>query len=250
MFFFSTPSFDPTPIRFDYIGSLQEYVVPQGCKKLQIECVAAKGNDGNAKGGKGGKIECILDVKSTKVLYLWVGQTHSNFTTPEYNASDIRYLNDTDILSETALSSRIIVAGAGGDANATNYASNGGDGGGLIGGSSNGYGTAATGGTQTEGGTGGTHGAAYLSGSGKADNGSFGLGAPGKNHGAGYGGCGGAGYFGGGGGSTCYVNKLAYTNGVSGAGGSSYSDSNLCTEVIHTQGFNDSNGYIIITPVV
>ena len=61
-----------------------------------------------------------------------------------------------------------------------------------------------------------------------------------------YGGCGGAGWYGGGGGSM----QSYYTyNNAGGGGGSSYTDSSLCSDVVHTQGFNDGNGYIILTEV-
>lgn len=234
--------------RFDYTGALQTYTVPEGVTSVQVDCVGAKGYTASLAAGLGGRVKANLTVTPGQELKVWVGQAHSQITTPEYNASDIR-TSSAGITSEEGLLSRLIVAGGGGDGSQTNWGGGeGGHGGGLIGGSGRGgYGTVATGGTQTAGGSGGTHGAAYGGGSGKGNSGTFGLGGATKAYGAGSGGCGGAGWYGGGGGSMCTVNKIAYVNGVSGAGGSSYTHPDLCSEVTHTQGYQSGNGYVKIT---
>lgn len=66
----------------------------------------------------------------------------------------------------------------------------------------------------------------------------------------GYGGSGpypgGAGWYGGGSGGTCYVSK-AGTQWAGAGGGSSYTKSGLCKEVVHTQGYNkNGNGWVTI----
>lgn len=233
---------------FNYTGALQTYTVPDGVTNVQVDCVGAKGYTASLAAGLGGRVKCNLSVTPGQTLYVWVAKTHSNITTPEYNASDVR-TSSADITSTDGLNSRLIVAGGGGDGSQTNFGGGeGGHGGGLIGGSGRGgYGTVATGGTQTAGGTGGTHGAAYGGGSGKGNSGTLGLGGATKAYGAGSGGCGGAGYYGGGGGSMCTVNKVAYVNGVGGAGGSSYTDPTLCSNVSHVQGFQSGDGYVKIT---
>lgn len=242
------PSWESGSQTFNYTGTLQTYTVPNGVTSVQVDCVGAAGYTASLEGGLGGRVKCNLSVTPGQELKVWVGQAHSQITTPEYNASDIR-TSSADITSTDGLNSRLIVAGGGGDGSQTNWGGGeGGHGGGLIGGSGRGgYGTVATGGTQTAGGEGGTHGAAYGGGSGKGNSGTFGLGGATKAYGAGSGGCGGAGYYGGGGGSMCTVNKVAYVNGVSGAGGSSYTDPDLCSEVKHTQGYQSGNGYVKIT---
>lgn len=233
---------------FNYTGALQTYTVPEGVTQIEVDCVGAKGYTASLEGGLGGRVKTKLTVTPGQELKVWVGQAHSQIATPEYNASDIR-TSSADITSEEGLLSRLIVAGGGGDGSQTNWGGGkGGHGGGLIGGSGReGYGTEATGGTQTAGGTGGTHGAFYGGGSGQGYPGTFGLGGATKKHDASYSGCGGAGWYGGGGGSVCSVNKKYFVNGVAGAGGSSYTDPELCSEVSHAQGYQSGNGYVKIS---
>lgn len=121
-------SFDPTPVRFDYTGSVQVYTVPSGVSKIFIDCVGASGStrQGNSNPGKGGRVECILFVTGGQKLNIYVGQQGQsggasnafngggrgsipNNTTLGANgggASDIR-------LNGNSLSDRIIVAGGG-----------------------------------------------------------------------------------------------------------------------------------------
>ena len=65
-------------------------------------------------------------------------------------------------------------------------------------------------------------------------------------------GAGGQGYYGGGGAVEGYYYAGSSEYGASCAaagGGSSYIDPTLCTEVVHTQGFQRGNGYVTITRV-
>lgn len=243
-------SVDITPVRFDYTGNLQEYIVPARVKKLVVDCVGAKGKEGYTSGGKGGLVKCVLNVTLGQKLFIWVGKTPDNARIAEYNASDIR-ISSADITSEEGLNNRLIVA-AGGASSGIAYggpASGGGNGGGLTGEASaainNSY--SAAGGTQTAGGNGAGNADNVTPSYG--DNGNFGLGGNGHNFDdlAG-GGAGGAGWYGGGGGSTRMQN-LRYVSASGGGGGSSYTHPDLCSEVIHTQGYNDGNGYVIITAV-
>ena len=227
---------DTTPIRFDYKAGAQLYQVPLGCKKLHIDCV------GGTHSGKGGRVQCVLSVKPKQNLFIIVAQSNAN----GYNASDVRTI-------ENDLYSRLVVAGGGGEAGKQGTASSGGLGGGLIGGasastSSGGASSGgASGGTQTAGGTGGARGTGYKNEGVSGAQGTFGLGGAGGNTG----GHGGAGWHGGGGGAYTIrsgVGTAVTTSG--GGGGSSYTHPELCSEVIHTQGFNPSgNGYVIITPM-
>lgn len=239
-------SFTPQTIRFDYTGDVQTFTVPSGCNKLIVDCVGAAGYTPSteyATPSFGGRVECELSVKAGETLYIYVGQAGGinvsgwnggggGNKTESYSggggASDIR-------ISGTGLEDRKIVAGASGGGDEFG---NGGFGGGLIGGNArnaNGY---ATGGTQTAGGTGGNVGGGFPSGG----NGSFGVG--GYTGGIYTGGAGGGGWYGGGGGASG-----DWGMGLPGAGGSSYTDPDLCTNVVHTQGYSEAtgNGWIIIT---
>lgn len=218
---------DTTPVRFNYTGALQQYIVPAGVKKIAVDCV------GGTDGGRGGRVQCVLKVKPKQVLYVVVAQALAT----GYNASDIR-TNPDD------LNSRLIVAGGGGSNGSgahVNYCGAGGDGGGLVGadGQSKKNSPGGGGGTQTQGGT------------SNANSGKLGEGGDAYNHGA-VGGAGGDGYYGAGSGTTYYYTYMStkrwYASG--GGGGSSYTHPELCSDVIHTQGFNSSsNGWVTITPL-
>lgn len=214
---------------FNASGSFQTFNVPSGVTSLSVDCVASRGaSSSKSSGGNGGRVQCVLPVASGTTLYMMVGTIPSSATTASYNASDIR-TNNAGVTNNTSLNSRLIVAGGGGSADSKSSYSgyNGGAGGGLTGGngsaqSSDGIGH---GGSQTAGGAAGRN----------ASSGSFGIGGNGS-------GSGGAGWYGGGGGSSV----LLYYGG--GGGGSSYTDSS-CTEVTHTQGYNNGAGYITISYV-
>lgn len=233
------------PRTFYPTGAIQSFIVPQGVTKLHVVCVASKGKDSlmtpSVLGGNGGRVECDLTVTSGQTLYFVVGDIpYENNTL--YNASDIR-TNNAGITNTTSLNSRLVVAGGGGNAghwgrNGYTYA--GGVGGGLEGGAGNSRsGQGGNGGTQTAGGAGG----GGSSGSGGSAGG-LGLGGKGGDNNGG-GGAGGAGYYGGGGGGRLGHDGHSYSGG--GGGGSSYTDSSKCTNVVHTQGFNDGTGYITIS---
>lgn len=209
------------------------WTVPENVTSIKVDCAGAQGNTG----GYGGRVECFLSVTPKEILYLTIGKVPANWNIAEYNASDIRTAADD-------LNSRLVVAGGGGSR--CNHVASGGAGGGLTGGagSSSGYVSAGAGGTQTAGGAGGyptigvSIGHAHT-----APNGSFGLGGSGTVCGyEGNGGAGGAGWYGGGGGSGAWNKVGAFTS--TGGGGSSYANPNLCSEVIHTQGYQYGNGYI------
>lgn len=222
-------------------ASLQSWTVPQGVSKIHIDCVASRGYGGSGVGGNGGRVQCDLPVTGGQILYLTVGNIPTTaVNNAEYNASDIRIGGNT-------YADRIIVAGGGG----SGVSAKGGAGGGLTGGNAVavGYQKGAFGGTQTAGG-----GASYRSG-GNTDgwkggaSGTLGMGGNG-GYGAMYGswvrgGAGGAGYYGGGGGGVYDINKVGITY-AGGGGGSSYTNSD-CIDVVHTQGFQDGDGYITIS---
>lgn len=225
---------------------LQAYTVPDGVTSIHIDCVGSQGYTApklGSAGGLGGRVECNLSVTAGQTLYLMIGSTPSTNAPTMYNASDIRTSN----ADFTSVENRIIVAGGGGNAGRDDQTSGtGGAGGGLIGG------TAATiyqshggaGGTQSAGGAGGRSTGSYPL---QGHDGSKGYGGYGGYNNlttAYYGGTGGAGWYGGGGGSMQSYNSY---NNAGGGGGSSYTDSSLCSNVIHTQGYQNGNGYITIS---
>lgn len=202
------------PVTFTESGT---WTVPAGIRKIAVDCVAASGSSSTSAGGKGGRVQCVLNVTSGQVLHIVVGKVGAN-----YNASDIR----TD---PEDLNSRLVVAGAGGNGTGGIGVTAGAAGGGLVGASAGGvyYYAGGSGGTQTAGGSVG---------------GTFGFG------GSSSGGHGGAGWYGGGAGQSGLVNKVG-TCSAGGGGGSSYTHPELCSEVVHTQGFQSGNGYITISMV-
>ena len=247
------------PVTFTENGT---WTVPTGIKQIRVDCVAAQGwsynTTTNARGGFGGRVECLLNVTPNTKLFIKVGHQHTKYNDGTYDASDIRTIEDD-------LNSRLVVAGAGGGAGCAIYLGNptkyyaGGAGGGLTAGQGVGAGNVPSGvggmgGTQEAGGARGYF-SMYLK-SLYAKDGEFGLGgAPasegggGGNGGSGYGG---AGYYGGGGGvdGYYYAGSSAWGNSCGAAGGgSSYTDATLCSEVTHTQGFQAGNGYVTISMV-
>lgn len=221
-------------------SEIQTFTIPAGTHKVHIDCVASRGHNTTGSGGKGGRVQCDLDVTTGQTLYIVVGDIPSVFNVASYNASDIR-TDNTGLLDTTSLSSRILVAGGGGngcEGKSAGYNGSGGDGGGLEGargtGSNN---TAGYGGTQTAGGARGYNDNAGREGYA----GSFGIG--GNSSGAG---AGGAGWYGGGGAG--FMGTSGTYRGGGGGGGSSYTNEN-CQNVVHTQGYNDGAGYVTISYV-
>lgn len=217
----------------------QQFVIPYNVSKIHIDCIASKGKDANTSAGLGGRVQCDLKVNGGDTLYFTTGLIPSSQNVASYNASDVR-------LNGTSLNDRIIVAGGGGsgvynsgDDSRTSLTA-GANGGGLTGASSSaspywhGSVAGASGGTQTAGGTG-------------SNSGAFGLGGNGSSNWA-VGGAGGAGWYGGGGGvgSAAQHDGKRYRHGSGGGGGSSYTNAN-CSNVVHTQGFNNGNGYIVVS---
>ncbi|MCM1323371.1 MAG: glycine-rich protein [Acetobacter sp.] len=235
------------PITFNVSSDFQSWIVPAGVEQIHIDCVASRGASPNAAGGNGGRVQCDLTVIPNQTLYIMVGDIPASGTTASYNASDIR-------IDGNEYAHRVLVAGGGGSGggggNGGVFA--GGNGGDLVGanGKANtGYGDqAAKGGSQSAGGAGGTYGN-YGGNNGTA--GTLGLGGNGASGGS-YGeisGAGGAGYYGGGSGSRPSRAHWKSGSGNGGGGGSSYTHPELCTNVIHTQGFHNGAGYITISMV-
>lgn len=217
------------------------FTVPSGVDLVHVDCAGSKGYGSSGVAGKGGRVQCDLPVEEGQVLNLTVGSIPSVVNTAVYNASDVRFGGND-------YSDRIIVAGGGGAGMGNSWnASKGGDGGGLTGGNSGqaSYQTLAYGGSQTSGGarsvwSGGDAYELYY-----GTNGTLGLGGNGGTRsGSGVGGAGGAGYYGGGGGGSVVISSVGATA-SGGGGGSSYTNSN-CSNVVHTQGFQDGQGYVAI----
>lgn len=249
---------------FNYTGTVQQYVVPDGVNSITVEAIGAGGGFGSWEKarypekyapGKGAIVTATYPVKSGEIIYVYVGGKGDNATdlvegkggfngggngnnTGEYGpycggggggASDIR-------IGGQDLSNRVIVAGGAGGAG-SNYPDGGDHGGnagfekGFNGLSQNlpedvscGYG-----GTRTKGGLGGQW-PSYK----KAEDGRLGFG--GNSPDSTSGGGGGGGYYGGGAG--CW----------SGGGGGSSFVGPLGTDIKSENGANDGNGKISITP--
>ena len=240
-----------SPITFNPSSSLQNFTIPPGVTKIHVDCVASKGFTpySSAQGGNGGRVQCDLAVNGGEVLYITVGNVPSD-SSVSYNASDIR-------VDGMELSNRIIIAGGGGSGSYvtspfTRYAG-GGAGGGTTGGNggTSGGGDGGEGGTQTAGGKGAYGVRAYdasYSPSGTLGYGGA-TGAGGNIDAGGDAGAGGAGYYGGGGSRRSAVfyggtQRNSWARG--GGGGSSYTNSD-CSNVVHTQGYQDGAGYVTIS---
>lgn len=241
-----TIKIDTTPIKFNFTGTVQEYVIPKGVSLISVDCVGGAGYCKiSSIAGKGGRVQCSLNVSGLSKLFIYVGGMGKSNNDGGWNGggagapcannytgggggggSDIR-----TILGD--LNSRLICAGGGGGCVDWADYYKAGHGGGLTGG--NGLFVSASaisgaGGSQTAGGL-----CYWKDSTIPTSQGGFGLG--GKCDKSLGGGGGGAGYYGGGG-------------GPGGGGGSSYTHPSLCSDVIHTQGYGQatSNGWIILTP--
>ena len=221
------------PLIFINTSSNTSFVVPENISNLYVDCVASRGRNGKSSGGKGGRVQCDMEATEGQTLYIKVGAIPTT-DSAEYNASDIRTNND-GLLNTASLQSRLIVAGGGGNGSDAdrNYFYPGGDGGGLVGQTAISARNAAGGGggTQTDGGS------SYTSSGTKGQYGTFGLGGNGTAASAG-----GAGWYGGGGGSTNGHDAKYWHSG--GGGGSSYTKASVCSNVVHTQGYNNGTGYV------
>ena len=241
---------------YSYTGSAQTFTVPPGITSIHVDAYGASGctisaeRGGNGQIGKGGRVEADINVIPGEVLHIYVGGTRHytgyqqdnggwngggnagpdgiGVSFPGGGATDIR-------IGGTDLNNRVIVAGGGGGKQ--NGSGHGGDGGGLTGqdgtsDTSSGGQRYGSGGSQDQGGVGGKvwNGSNYI----VRWNASGSLGQGGTaylNSGGG-----GGGYYGGGGGGD-----------GAGGGGSSYTDPDLCSNVIHTRGVQISHGKLIIT---
>jgi hypothetical protein len=239
--------------KFNFTGSVQTFTVPPCVTSITVDLAGAKGGDhtgdwGSSVGGKGGRVTGTISVKPGDILYIYVGGAGGGITknVGGFNGGgdggDITYCSGgggaSDIrVNGEELSKRIFVAGGGGGAatNCWGKEDHGGAGGGLTGGNGcecNHWEGGApsypgSGGTQDKGGYMGND-----QGQGGVTHGELGQGG----HGAfTYGGGGGGGYYGGGG--------SGYGGG---GGGSSYADPSAIN-VEHTQGYQDEDGYVIIT---
>lgn len=231
------------------------WTVPPGVKQIKVDCVAGQGFSNAADaGGKGGRVQCILNVTPGTTLKIKVGLQNTVFNVSN-NASAI-YTGDI------WTSDYLIIAGGGGGACYTNYLAirhfAGGVGGGLTGGTGGNFGgqnaradigIAGLGGSQTAGGARGYF-AMYLKSLYAKAGSKFAGGAPAAERSLS--GAGGQGFFGGGGAVEGYYYKGSSEHGASCAaagGGSSYTHSNLCTNVVHTQGYQSGNGYVTLSMV-
>lgn len=205
------------PITFNVGGSTTEWVVPAGIKKIRVECVACAFTSENIS-GYGGKVDCVLAVTKSQSIFITVANS-------DYNSSYIS-------TAKNDMNTRIVVAGGGGLGNSGLC---GGPGGGLVGatGGTSNASYYATGGGQTSGGV--------IVGGGVGAIGSFGSGGRYYTHKGGDGWYGGASS-----GSVIGFNKPYYAGG----GGSSYTHPTLCSDVVHTQGFNArTTGWVTISMV-
>ncbi len=248
---------------FNYTGSVQTFTVPAGITSIQVDARGGRGGyDYEAFGtiqglpGYGGRVQATMTVTPGEVLYIYVGQRGTGYdgtnnNTTAYNGGGTHYGGDinagggggaTDIrVNGQALINRVLVAGGGGGSGTVSPS--GGGGGGLTGGNgdwdhNSGYNqtnSGGKGGSQAAGGAGGSDGGGQV-----APAGSLGIGG---NSGQGYvssaasGGAGGGGYYGGGGGEDY----------AGGGGGSSYTDPTIFQNTLHTQGFQNDNGQLIIS---
>ena len=250
---------------FAYTGIMGTYTVPAGCNSVVVTAAGGQGgacNNGNADlstdgGGLGGLVTATVGVTPGGTLDIFVGGQGANGTTSSavaaggWNGGGTGGFNTTSVYnagggggasdvstSATLNSSTILVcAGGGGGAGLDNTVYNyerGGAGGGNT--SQGGYyanaAVTSLAASQTAGGTGGyASGTANTGGSGKATTGS----AVG----------GGGGGFWGGSSGVVETTKL----GSGGAGGSSFVTGTASATATNSQGINNGNGYIYITPL-
>jgi hypothetical protein len=262
---------------FEYTGSEQRLVVPDGVTKLHVKLIGAAGLDwpfyysSIPIPGRGGRVDAEIPVKPGETLYVFVGgqgkigaggfngggksglSAHSEEGAFGGGASDVREGGDK-------LTDRILIAGGGG-ASGCCYRDNldaGGSGGNKTGvaGAPGNFG--GGGGSQTQGGAGGKGEGGYGSQAGQyGSNGRLGVGGNGGNGAkqngysdGGPGGGGGGGYYGGGGGGgggPGYTHYYGFA-GAGGGGGSSYVEPTAITSHMW-QGWKDakSNGKIVFS---
>ena len=136
-------------IDFDYLGSEQQFVVPQ-TGTYQLETWGAQGGTYDGIGGLGGYTKGNISLSNFKKLYIYVGEypkyvsgncylsnRNDSFNGNKFGscsggggATDVRLVPNDVWYSFNSLKSRIIVAGGGGGAT---YSGNGGTAGGIAG---------------------------------------------------------------------------------------------------------------------
>ncbi len=245
-FAFSSKTFSQCTQTLNYTGGTQTFTVPAGITCLQVDVRGAEGGKASycddedsetqlGSGGNGGHVTANISVTPGEILTIVVGGAGQdapsegagsggyngggNGSNNNYDCSNYSYGGGGGGgASEIRRSSTILViSGGGGGANEFGPY-NGGSGGGLTGGTGQCQSVCATGGTQSAGGTGCNSGTAGTG--GNACNG---------------GGGGGGGYYGGGGGNSRDA----------GGGGSSYTIPGS-ENVVHTQGYQNGNGQVIL----
>jgi len=229
---------DRGPVAFAYTGAPQTYTVPAGVRSLTVDMAGGAGGVDKYRnpGGLGGRVQATLVVMPGEVLTICVAGA-GTVATPGYNggggstyqgsggggggASDLRQ-------GGASLANRVLVAGGGGGAGNN---SGGACGGGL---------TACTAINDPYGSTGGQGGSQSSAGAGGTGSppGTAGTANVGGDGGY-YSGGGGGGYFGGGSGG----------GGTGGGGGSSFVGPGT-SGVVHTQGVQAGNGYVLLTPAI
>lgn len=242
------------PITFTSNGT---WTVPAGIRSVKIDCYGGQGysfSRTSATGGLGGHVSCILTVVPKQKLYIKVGKQNSNYDVSN-NATSI-YTDENNWTT-----SFLIIAGGGGNGSfISGYgmiwgpAGAGGAGGGLTGGNGGGQvggnGSVirtSTGGSQSSGGTGGS---TTVLGANTVEGSTGSLCTGGNRAPSDRSGNGGQGYYGGGGGATSVAYLSSHANGAAaagGGGGSSYTNASLCTNVVHQQGVQSGNGYVVIS---
>jgi hypothetical protein len=266
---------DTCTVTFNFSGDYYAWDVPGNVSSIKFDVIGAAGGTNleyysPAIGGKGGRIQGVLDVTGYSRLYFVPGGTPTAGSStggfngggaPGYDSSNLLYAGGgggasdiRTVASDTA--TRLVVAGGGGGSG-TDYRNGscqpcgtggaGGAGGGTTGGtgaSSGGsftpLGTGGLGGTQSGAGTGGS--GPVLGSSGSANIGGTGT----RNIYFDVSGGGGGGYFGGGSGGSGDGGGGGGSGG--GGGGSSFCHATKCSSVTHTQGYASatSSGQIII----
>jgi PKD repeat protein len=234
---------------FNFTGQPQTWTVPAFVTNIQVDVQGAQGGELNAsnRGGRGGRVQTMLQVTPGEVLHFYVGGTTTS-NNPGWNGgglSGTSFSNArggggaSDIRSGgTSLNNRVVVAGGGGgngwNCSTDNHGGNGGGPANAQNGwecNNNNSSNAGSGASPTNGGNNATSCSITLPFSG-----SFGLGGNGNCSNQTNGGGGGGGWYGGGGGRF-----------GGGGGGSSYADPSRTSSTQHDQGFKTGNGQITIT---
>lgn len=238
--------------RFDYVGALQTFTVPDDVFEITIEAHGSQGGSetGVSVGGSGGKVTATFPVVAGQVLNVGAGFPLNGggggFNSGSSSSASAG--GASSYVSASTFANALIVAAGGGGAGESSGANNdsGGPGGYIVGGnglaaSSNLRGV-AQGATQTAGGAGGTG----PDGPSAGFPGTFGQGGAGRNIANAFAfapGGGGGGWYGGGG---AYGELSSGFHPGGGGGGSGWVDP-TGTDISNTDGENAAAGYVIIS---